>query len=107
VTVEQHEVVDFAAISADGRAALTISDHLSWEDVDTHLWHLQEKINGYLRFVESGEIYRKFPDMRGRQVVIDIALKYHPPETAHWFFEKSAGAIEKAGFKLGVRILSV
>ena len=50
MTVEQPGVVDFASIDPVGNAVLTISDHLSWEDVNGHLFHLQEKINAYLRF---------------------------------------------------------
>jgi hypothetical protein len=106
VAVDQHEVVDFAGIDTQGNAALTVSDHLPWTDVNHHLYHLQEKINGYLRFIDSGEIYEKFPELRSRPIVIDIVLKYPSPTEALWFFTKSAAAIEGAGFRLSVRGLS-
>ena len=106
MTVEQHDVVDFAGIDHHGNAVLTVSDHLQWTAVKDHLWHLQEKINAYLRFVESGEIYEKYPKAKGCPVMIDIVLKYPMPAEAKWFFTKSAAAIEGASLHLNVRSIS-
>jgi hypothetical protein len=106
MTVEQHDVIDFAGIDIDGNAALTVSDHLPWTDLNGHLFQLQEKINGYLRFVESGEIYKNFPEMVGRQVLITVVLKFPIPPEAHWFFTKSDAAITSAGFRFEIRTLA-
>jgi len=55
MSVEQRKVIDFVGISkADGRAILTISDHLPWLADNEHLLILQDKINDYLAFLESG-----------------------------------------------------
>ena len=103
MTIEQHDLIDFVGTSAEGHAVLTISDHLSWDKVGEHLYHLQEKLNAYLRFIESGEIYGKFPRVRERPVVIDVVLRYPAPEEAQWFFAKAAAGIAAAGFTLNVR----
>jgi hypothetical protein len=105
MTVEQHDVIDFAGIDIDGNAKLTISDHLPWTDPDAHLFHLQKKINGYLRFVESGEIYQSFPEMAGRRVLITVVLKFTIPPDAQWFFTKCETAITAAGFRFELKIL--
>jgi hypothetical protein len=42
MTVEQIEVVDFVGIDPRGRTVLTISDHLPWDDIKSHLLTLQE-----------------------------------------------------------------
>lgn len=47
-----------------------ISDHLDWDDELEHIHALQEKINAYLRFVESGEILGKYPQAAGKTPVI-------------------------------------
>jgi hypothetical protein len=103
MTIEQHEVIDFAGIDIDGNATLTISDHLPWTDLNGHLFHPQEKLNGYLRFVESGEIYRKIPETAGRPIVIAVVLKFPAPLEARWFFTKADAAVAGAGFRLEVR----
>jgi hypothetical protein len=104
MTVEQHDVVDFVSIDREGNATLTVSDHLPWMDLKGHLFHLQEKINGYLKFAESGEIYEKFPETRGRPVVISVVLKFPSPDAAQWFFTKTATAVQGAGCRLDVRL---
>jgi len=37
---------------------LVIADHLAWENFDDHTRALQEKINTYLEFIESGQLHK-------------------------------------------------
>ena len=103
MTVEQSEVVDFASVDRLGNAVLTISDHLAWDDVDKHLFQLQEKLNAYLRFVESKEIFEKYPSAADQPIIFDIVLNHPVPVEAEWFFVKCRAAIAAAGFSLRVR----
>ena len=49
MTIDQRGVVDFIGISrSDGSLYLTISDHLDWEDYDSHADSIQGKINDLL-----------------------------------------------------------
>jgi hypothetical protein len=67
MSIEQTDTVDFLSIKKDsGEAWLTISDHLDWDqEEDRHLFLLQDKLNAYLRFIESGEMVERFPKPRG------------------------------------------
>jgi hypothetical protein len=48
------------------RVALVIADHLDWEeDESEHLVLLQDKINAYLHFIESGQLKQSRPDLAG------------------------------------------
>jgi hypothetical protein len=76
MTIKRHGVVDFAGIDPLGDALLTISDHFPWDDLKEHLLRRQEKFNTYLRFIDSGEIYPKYPRSAGREIVMDVVLKY-------------------------------
>ena len=69
MTIEQTDAVDFLTLENEtGVALLTVSDHLDWSENETcHLVLLQDKLNAYLRFIESGEIARKFPESIGRR----------------------------------------
>jgi hypothetical protein len=108
VTVEQMNVVDCQSIDPEtGEVWLTISDHLDWgtgrqEELE-HLWTLQEKINVYLGYMESGEIYKKYPPAKGRKLVIDVVGKFPLSEKATFFFEKTRAFLETAGYKLQFR----
>ena len=67
--VDNPGVVDIIGIPPDkSLVALTISDHLDWSDSHQHLTVLQEKLNRYLAFIESGELLRKYPDATGKPV---------------------------------------
>jgi len=107
MSIEQTDVVDFWSIDhGSGRVKLTISDHLDWnENEGEHLLLLQEKLNAYLRFIESGEMEERFKESRGRSVAIEIYAKYPLSLEASKFFSLAKGAIEKAGFALEFQIL--
>lgn len=105
MTVEQHDVIDFIHVEPSGSAVLTISDHLPWDKVNEHLYCLQEKLNAYLRFIESGEIYQKWPDAAGHPILIDVVMKYPAPGSATGFLEKVSASIQAAGFNFGTRTM--
>ncbi|MGA2260334.1 MAG: DUF6572 domain-containing protein [Acidobacteriota bacterium] len=97
MTVEQTGVVDI--ISTDplsGEVRLTIPDHLEWSP--EHLIMLQEKINSYVRFIESGEIFSSYPEAQGRRLVINVAILRRPGELGTQFLEMASALVEAAGF---------
>jgi hypothetical protein len=100
MTIEQPEKVDFISIkSSTNEVILTISDHLHWDTINEHFLILQEKINHYLAFVESGEILSAYPAAMGRSVVIDLVYKYPPDPQASDFLTKVEKFIHDAGFR--------
>jgi hypothetical protein len=102
MSVEQTDKVDFIGVDdATGDVALGISDHLEWADED-HLRILQDKINAYLRFVESGEILESYPDARGRHVTIELIARCEPDQKATRFLDRVRKTLEGAG--LGFRL---
>jgi len=97
--VEQRNVVDAVGVGKqDGRAILTISDHLPWLPDDKHLLVLQDKINDYLAFLESGEIYDSYPLANGREIEIQVVCKYAPVGNGVRFLELAAEKVRSAGF---------
>ena len=102
MSIDQADAIDFANIDrASGDLWLTITDHLPWEENEgDHLVLLQNKLNAYLRFIESGEVFEKVPDSRGRGIVINLVAKFPLSEQADFFVRKARTAIEGAGFRL-------
>jgi len=85
MTVEQTSVIDIAYIDREtGIVHLSVTDHLPWDG--EHLLVLQEKINCYLSFVESGEIFVTLPEAEGQGIQIALITKYKPTEEALHFF---------------------
>ncbi|MGD0565410.1 MAG: DUF6572 domain-containing protein [Roseiarcus sp.] len=86
MAIDQQEKIDFVSTErATGKVLLTISDHLPWivDEIDPlydegdHLYMLQNKVYRYLDFIESGELYERFPQTKGLPVVINIC-SLHP-----------------------------
>lgn len=102
MSVDQADMIDFATVDkASGDLWLTISDHLRWDDNEgNHLVLLQNKLNAYLRFVESGEVFKKVPDSRGRSIVINLVGKFPLSPQADSFLGKVRAAINSEGFRL-------
>ena len=88
-------VTDTDSIDAIGmekeakRVFLSIIDPLAWDKDDLHLFTLQEKINTYLYFVESGELLKALPDSAGFDIAIELILKHMPTDEAIAFFDKT------------------
>lgn len=69
MSVVESGVVDGIGLADNETMKMLITDHLDWQDEYQHLLMLQEKINSYIGFCESGqyhspeglEIPRRFP----------------------------------------------
>ena len=97
--VEQTTVIDAIGIDqVTGAVHLTIADALAWDAA--HLRLLQDKLNAYLAFVESGELYSAYPSAAGRPVVLDLRLRHRPDAEAMRFLEQARALIGQAGFAL-------
>ena len=106
MSVDERNVIDALGIRrTDGRAVLTISDHLPWLTSNEHLLVLQDKINDYLAFIESGEIYNSYPQAHGREIEIQVVHKFPPAGDAITFLKRAGEAIRAAGFHFEARAL--
>lgn len=92
MSVEDVNKIDAIGIPKDDLELvnLGIADHLPWEPpVEEHLYKLQEKINSYIRFIESGEIYESFPAAKNTsKKLIEICFQYEPSDEAVYFLQK-------------------
>ncbi len=91
MSLDDCSVVD--AIGTDkvgGAVVLSIVDYWDWQDERRHLAALQEKLNIYFGFVESGQIYKSYPEAVGKPLRIDIISRFPVPPVGLEFFEKAA-----------------
>lgn len=103
MSVVDIDVIDMVGTTSDGIVTLTVSDHLAWEDEGGHLLTLQNKINTYIYFIESGNIYKEIPLGNGKPLAIKIYFKYEP--TGHMtisFLEKVSVILKGLGVILQV-----
>ena len=83
---------------------LTVFDAWDWDDQERHLLALQAKLNAYLGFVESGQIYENYPAAAGKALRIDIVTRYPVPEAALSFLEQAATVASRLNITITHRI---
>lgn len=97
MSVAEPNAIDFASVDkATGVANLTISDHLPWDDDDIHLEILQDKLNAYISFYESGQIYEKYPESKSRDIRFSIVFKFAPPDDVVEYLTSAATGLREA-----------
>ena len=90
MSVIETDKIDAVGLDKEGqRVFLSIIDSLMWDGDNLHLFTLQEKINSYLFFIESGELQNNFPDALTFTPVIELILRYAPSDEAIAFFDKT------------------
>jgi len=81
---------------------LLITDHLDWSSTQDHLLLLQEKLNTYIKFFESGQLEEDFPDSKYKAIKIMVVGKYELNEKATAFFNS---ACEFLSNKVNIELL--
>lgn len=105
MAVDDPRVIDFLGVNKNtGEVDLTIADHLDWVHSDHHQMVLQEKLNVYLAFVESGEILEQIADAASRPIVLHIVFKFPPDSRRREFLARRQETIAAAGFSLRYRL---
>ncbi|MEQ4675884.1 DUF6572 domain-containing protein [Providencia vermicola] len=93
MSIEDLNKIDLITVTCDdvdpSQVILVITDHLQWSEfTDEHLYKLQEKINKYIEFVESGEMLEKYPDALDKDIIFKIFFKYKIPHECIEFVKR-------------------
>lgn len=89
MSVNDTRIIDAVGVEKiTNYVVLTIMDQLDWEDEQKHLVLLQDKINTYISFIESGELVEAYPEAKNRKTAISVVGKHKPTPDAIRFFLK-------------------
>ncbi len=98
MSIEDPKVIDiYHSEKEGGSVTLTVTDHLEWGDGE-HLMKLQDKLNSYLAFIESGEILEQYPGAAGKIIKLNVVCKFRPDPEGEKFLNLCREVITKAGF---------
>ena len=102
MTIEQTRVIDFIADdAANGISSLVITDHLEWDATQpNHLLLLQEKINTYITFFESGEIFETREHLHNRALRVKVVGLYPLSSEAQAFYKRVREVLQSIGLDL-------
>ena len=98
MSLENAEVVDGAGLDkTTGDVILTISDHLTWEDEETHFRLIELKLGKYLDFIRSGQISESFPQATQAHTRIQLIYKYTPGDSGLSFLAAAQRQLASLG----------
>ena len=104
-TVNDTNKIDLIGIDKEcNHINLEILDSIDWDDEEKHLLLLEQKINTYLSFIESGQIYEVKPEGKGKKIVITVIFAYELTENAIKFLFTVAHILHDAGYKFEYQI---
>ena len=104
MSVEEIDQIDIIGIDPiSGEVILTVADQLDWSDEYAHLTTLQEKLNTYMAFIETGEMGEQYPQARGRHAVIVVVFQHAPPPVVKEFVKRASLAVRHLGAELRLR----
>lgn len=110
MAIDNPNVIDGMAIDKDRNAlVLLLTDHLVWEGEDAlsefnHLNLLQDKINAYISFLESGQYKENYPAESFSMAVIEIHFKYSITDNCEKFLNAVQNQIGQSGIKIEARV---
>jgi hypothetical protein len=107
VSITETNKIDMVAARPDSSVVnLVITDHLAWDDFEAHASLLQDKVNTYLEFVESGQLARlQTPNIpEAPDIQITLVLQYVPTTEAKEFFARVREFLAGAGITFAVEV---
>ena len=103
--LQKADEIDLISEDPDGRALLSIVQTGPWSADGSEIALLRRKLTSYLRFALEGQMVGKYPSLRDRPVVVELAYDESLPEPIlqHWW-EAGRTAMHK-GVRLSTRRL--
>lgn len=96
--VEKNKVDGIGRSDDNTKAILMISDHLDWENEYEHLILLQDKINAYINFIESGQAEKMYQGVNG--YIILIYFKYEIIKKCCEFLDVVSKGVKEVGIQI-------
>lgn len=103
MSITDSKTIDMWGIpkSSPNKVILGIADHLSWSKTKEgeHLLKLQEKLNTYISFIESGEIYSAIPSSKGASPTIRLIGNFPLSTQGEMFIERATSILQESGIE--------
>lgn len=103
MSIDQLDKIDIVSTDKQGDVTLHIADHYDWNSEKEHILLLQDKLNAYLQFIESGQIFEDYPSAADKKIAIEIVFKYPPSESSIIYLQRFVEIVGELGLHLSWR----
>ena len=86
--IEKTDTIDSLAYEQDTSSLiLLLTDGMDWSDMNRHLLLLQDKLNTYICYIDSGQYKEKYPNVKS--VELRVSFLFEEPEICHKLLERA------------------
>jgi len=106
MTIQEKNKVDLVGEDPNGSSVrLVILDDLNWSEFCVHKQALQDKVNAYLEFVESGQIAEAAPSAGcGAKIEFQLVMRYRPTTQGQDFVDRVGQFLRQHGYLFSVEL---
>jgi len=97
--------IDLISEDTDGNALLSIVQTGPWSSKGSERAALQRKLDTYVHFALEGQMVHRYPSLKDRPVVIELAYEHKPPQSVLDYWRQAAKTAKHKGVRLGTRSL--
>lgn len=88
LNIENTDTIDGMAYEQDTSSLiLLLADGMDWSDMNRHLLLLQDKLNTYIWYIDSGQYEEKYPNVR--RIELRVSFLFEEPKLCHRLLEKA------------------
>ena len=88
LNIENTDTIDGMAYEQDTSSLiLLLADGMDWSDMSRHLFLLQEKLNTYIWYIDSGQYEEKYPNVK--RIEMRVSFLFEEPKLCHRLLEKA------------------
>lgn len=86
--IEKTDTIDSLAYEQDTSSLiLLLADGMDWSDMNRHLLLLQDKLNTYIWYIDSGQYKEKYPNVKS--VELRVSFLFEEPAICHKLLERA------------------
>ena len=88
LNIENTDTIDGMAYEQDTSSLiLLLADGMDWSDMNRHLLLLQDKLNTYIWYIDSGQYEEKYPNVKS--IEMRVSFLFEEPKLCHRLLEKA------------------
>jgi hypothetical protein len=107
VGVHVKDVIDYVFINRDKReVAVVMIQQTPWSDPAKETLQLADKVNLYVEYVRSGQLFKDWPEARGKKVYLSIDTLTPPEGVIAKNIAKLQEIVAKHSLDLRVKVLT-
>jgi len=102
--VHDTNVIDLVAEGPDGEVIMSIVEERPWDASPNQADDLREKLITYASFVADRSLVRRYPDLDGKPVRIQIDCPEQATEAIATLLEQAAPSLSEFGITVSVNV---